>query len=52
MKTDTQTLPGLDLICMSDRKRARVEAVVRRASAIVDFVMSVAHYAGFRRTPR
>jgi hypothetical protein len=54
MKTDTQTLPGLDQIPMSARKRARVEAVVRSSTAIVDFLMGLAHYAGFgaRETKR
>ena len=54
MKTDTQTLPGLDQIAMSARKRARVDALVRRSTAIVDFLMGLAHYAGFgaRETKR
>jgi len=54
MKTDTQMLPGLDKISMSDRKGARVEAVVRSSTVIVDFLMGLAHYAGFgaRETKR
>jgi len=47
MKTDTPMLPGLDKISMSACKRARVEAVVRSSTAIVDFLMGLAHYAGF-----
>jgi len=54
MKTDTQMLPGLDQIAMSASKRARVEAIVRSSTAILDFLMGVAHYAGFgaRETKR
>lgn len=51
MKTDTPIVHGLDQIPMSDRQRARVDDVVRRSSAVVGFLASIARYAGLSERP-
>ena len=48
MNTHSQLRDELNQIPMSDQKRARVEVVVRHSTAIVDFMLSIAHYAAFR----
>lgn len=53
MKTATSMPYGLDQIHMSARRRAHVMHLVRRSSAIVDFLVGIAHFAGLgRREPR
>ena len=49
MKTTTPMPHGLDQIHMSARRRAHVIHLVERSSAIVDFLMSIAHRVGLGR---